>query len=88
MISNTLIRAWVWLLVLSIGSTGAAIAITTGNGVTLAGCLILGLAWAKARIILADYLGLAQAPFWRRGFNLVLDLFILVALGLFLIPIL
>ncbi|MBV1863050.1 MAG: hypothetical protein KUG74_01320 [Rhodobacteraceae bacterium] len=70
------------------GSTGAAIAITTGNWVTLAGCLILVFAWAKARIILADYLGLAQAPFWRRGFNLVLGLFILVALGLFLIPML
>ena len=88
MTSDKLIRAWIWLLVLSIGSTGAAMAITTGNGITLAGCLILAFAWAKARIILADYLGLAQAPFWRRGFNLVLGLFILVAVGLFLIPML
>ena len=83
---DKLIRAWVWLLALSIGSTGAAFAVSTHSGVTVAGCLILALSWAKARIILADYLGLANAPFWRRGFNLVLTLFTLTAMGLFLIP--
>ena len=48
--------------------------------------IILTLAWLKARVILGRYLGLAAAPFWRRGFNLSLALFCLLLLGLYLVP--
>ncbi|MBC7153389.1 MAG: nitric oxide reductase F protein [Rhodobacteraceae bacterium] len=51
-----------------------------------AGALILALAWLKARVILARYLGLAAAPFWRRGFEVALALFCLLLLGLYLAP--
>jgi hypothetical protein len=37
-------------------------------------------------VILARYLGLAAAPFWRRGFEVALALFCLLLLGLYLAP--
>lgn len=83
---DTIIRAWLWLLALSIGSTVAALVVNSGTQATIAGSIILLLAWAKSRIILAQYLGLAQAPAIKRGFNMVMTLFMLTALGLFLIP--
>ncbi len=39
---------------------------------------ILAIAYGKARIILRDYLGLAKAPGWSRGFALVLGVYILL----------
>ncbi|MGO4908060.1 hypothetical protein ACEN2J_06955 [Pseudorhodobacter sp. W20_MBD10_FR17] len=45
--------------------------------------VILLLAWAKARIIAARYLGLAQAPTYLRGFSLVLALFMAGLLGIY-----
>jgi hypothetical protein len=86
---DTITRAWIWLVALSLGSTAIAATVSAGQvsglGVTLAGSAILALAWAKARIILARYLGLAQAPFWHRGFSVVLGLYCIILLGLYLI---
>lgn len=86
----TLTRAWIWLVALSLGSTALSVAVasgaTGGRLATAAGAAILALAWAKARLILTRYLGLAEAPFWRRGFEIVLGLYALGMLGLYLIP--
>ena len=38
------------------------------------------------RLILTRYLGLANAPFWRRGFDVTLGLFVLLLLALYLVP--
>lgn len=76
---DPLLRAWVALIALSLGSTALAALIARGDlagaATTGAGAAILGLAWAKARVILERYLGLAAAPFWRRGFSIVLALY-------------
>lgn len=47
--------------------------------------LVLLLSGLKARVILVDYLGLRQAPAWKRGFNAFLIAFLLLAYGLYLI---
>ncbi|WP_244512618.1 cytochrome C oxidase subunit IV family protein [Roseovarius nanhaiticus] len=83
---DILTRAWLTLIVLSGVSTLAAAAITAGYDARIAGAIVLFLALMKARLILSRYLGLADAPSWRRGFNLSLTLFMLGALGLYLIP--
>ncbi|MFX0542103.1 cytochrome C oxidase subunit IV family protein [Roseovarius sp. S4756] len=83
---DILTRAWLTLLILSGVSTVAAAAITAGYDARIAGGIVLFLALMKARVILSRYLGLSEAPSWRRGFNLSLTLFMLGALGLYLIP--
>ena len=50
------------------------------------GVLVLLFAWMKARVILARYLGLWQAPCWLSGFNWALGLFSLLLIALYLIP--
>jgi len=85
---DPLLRAWAALMALSLCSTLVA-AMVTGGGLggsasLAAGAAILALAWAKARVILARYLGLAQAPSWRQGFEIVLGLFALGLLVLYL----
>lgn len=83
-----LLHAWFTLIALSAGSTAIAVAqasgAISGGAVAAAGVAILGLAWGKARVILNAYLGLARAPFWQRGFGIVLGLYALLLLGLYL----
>lgn len=81
---DILSRAWLMLMVLSGGSAVVAALVGSGLDRRLAGTLIILLALFKARIILSRYLGLSQAPTWRRGFNLSLSLFCLMLLGLYL----
>ncbi|WP_243405111.1 cytochrome C oxidase subunit IV family protein [Pelagivirga sediminicola] len=81
-----LTRAWLALLGLSVLSTVAAAAISAGFDARVAGVIVMALALMKARLILSQYLGLADAPSWRRGFNAALIVFVLIALGLYLIP--
>lgn len=81
-------RAWLWLLALAAASTALALAIDagaiTGAAARAASAAILTLAWLKARVILSDYLGLRAAPSIRRGFDLVLALFMALLLALYL----
>lgn len=86
MIRDPLWRSWSLLLAYSLASTAAAFSIELGLIGPLAGFAILTLAYLKARIILADYLALATAPFWLRGFNFVIGLYMLLLLALYLIP--
>lgn len=83
MTRDPLLRAWAWLVALSIGSTIVALTVTRLQ-VTVAGVVILTLAWLKARVILARYLGLAGVPAIAFGFGLVLGLFMLACLALYL----
>ena len=79
-------RGWAWLLALSLLSTLAARLVTAGTDAPAVGALILVLAWLKARLILARYLGLAAAPFWGRGFGMVLAAYMIGLLVLYLMP--
>lgn len=72
-------RAWAILVALSAASTAIAVSGQAGTPATLA---ILVLAWAKARVILRHYLGLADAPGWSAGFSAALAGFMLLAMGL------
>ncbi len=85
---DTLTIAWIALIVLSGLSAATAVLVNSGFDVRVTGAVVLFLALMKARIILSRYLGLADAPSWRRGFNLSLSIFCLVLLGLYLIPVL
>lgn len=86
MTRDPLWRSWGLLLIFSLASTAAALSIEAGLIGPLAGVAILLLAHLKARIILAAYLGLSAAPFWLRGFNLVIGLYMLLLLALYLLP--
>lgn len=81
---DAILRAWVALLVLSALSTGLAALVPglSGIGLLVVQALVLGAAWAKARLILADFLELRAAPRWRRGFGFVLALYMLLLLAL------
>lgn len=72
-------KAWALLLALSAASTTLAASGLTGAALTLP---ILMLAGLKAHLILRDYLGLAVAPVWLRGFDLGLTFLILAFSGL------
>ena len=67
-------KAWATLLALSAASTALAASGTTGAALMLP---ILMFAGGKAHVILRDYLQLATAPAWLRGFDLGLALLIL-----------
>ncbi|RLJ59367.1 cytochrome c oxidase subunit IV [Litoreibacter meonggei] len=84
--SDALTRAWVVLIALSGLSAVVSTMMDRGFDTRIMGSVVLALALMKARIILSRYLGLADAPSWRRGFNLTLTLFCLLLLGLYLFP--
>ncbi len=87
MTGETLIKAWIALILLSIGSALLSLWQIPQEWKFVAGATILTLAWLKARVILLRYLGLAEAPFWARGFGISLALFCLLLLGLYLVPV-
>lgn len=86
MLRDRLWRSWIWLLVWSLASTAIAVAITQDLAGASAGAAILLLAYLKARLILARYLGLAEAPSWFSGFKLAIGGYMLLLLLLYLIP--
>lgn len=67
-------KAWATLLALSAASTALAASGLVGPALALP---VLTLAGLKAHVILKDYLRLATAPAWLRGFDLGLTLLIL-----------
>lgn len=86
MLQDRLWRSWIWLLLLCLTSTAVALSVTAGIAGPLAGAVILFLAYMKARLILARYLGLAEAPTWYRGFKLAIGGYMLLLLALYLSP--
>lgn len=86
-IPAALFRAWGILIVLSLGSTVLSMIALPGLWMAVAGVSILVLAWIKARIVLAGYMGLVRAPAWQRGFDICLGLFAVMLVGLYLVPV-
>ncbi|MFD3191509.1 nitric oxide reductase F protein [Sedimentitalea sp. HM32M-2] len=86
MTPRALISGWLALLAFSFGSTVISLWTIPAHWQALAGAAILVLAWLKARVILGRYLGLANAPFWARGFGISLAVFCCLLLVLYLIP--
>jgi len=86
MTHKTLHIALISLIGLSLASTLLSFPAFSSHWSTASGIAVLLLAWQKARIILAQYLGLAAAPRWQRGFNLALGAVFLTFLALYLVP--
>jgi Zn-dependent protease len=80
--------AWLSLIGLSIASTALSFPVLSTYWPTATGLSVLLFAWLKARIILAEYLGLAAAPRWQRGFNHALGALCLTFSALYLAPLL
>lgn len=79
-----LARAWVILVALSLVTTVfAGVLPDAGPGFVVT---VLFLSGWKSRVILSDYLGLRDAPTFRRGFTLVLSAFLALALLLYSLP--
>ncbi|WP_348774530.1 cytochrome C oxidase subunit IV family protein [Ruegeria atlantica] len=78
---NSLLRAWLTLLALSLVSALLTM-LPILPELLSAGILILAL--IKARVILALYLDLAKSQVWLRGFTAVLTGFVLVIFSLYL----
>lgn len=82
---DPLLRAWLVLLALSGVSTAIAARLPgLADMPRLIGVAVLLAAGIKARTILLHYLGLAQAPAWRRAFTALLVLLLALLLALFL----
>ena len=88
LLSDPLIRAWAWLVGLGLATTAAAEGIGAGLAVPVLGTGLLAVAFVKARLILARYLGLDAAPAWRRGFEAAIGAFLVLLAGLYLVPVL
>lgn len=84
-LDDPLWRAWGFLLALGAATTLAA-ALGGQVAAPVLGAVLLALAWAKARVILARYLALDRAPAWRRSFSGVIAAFLLLLYGIYLIP--
>jgi len=83
--THVLLRAWLILIGLSVASALVAHGLSGVVDRRLVGALILLLAFVKSRVILTWYLGLSQAPSWRRGFQVVLGLYCCVLFGFYLL---
>ena len=84
MAARSLLKAWVALVALSVCTAllSAAHASQSGHRIMIAAGL-LTLAGIKARVILADYLGLRTSPFWSRAFGFTLGLFLVTAFAFY-----
>lgn len=81
-----LLRAWIWLIALSLLATALALGQHALPPVAAkpAGLAILLISGVKAEIILSDYLDLRAAPQILRGFRAGLGAFLAVAAALYL----
>lgn len=80
---NRLARAWLVLIAFS----AASALLTTGIlplSSRIAGLCLLTLACAKARVILADYLGLRVSAAWLSGFTTVIAIYVAALAAFFL----
>jgi len=87
MIRDPLLRAFLALLALSLATTGLAALLDAGWAGPALGAAVLTLGFLKMRLILRRYLGLAGAPSFRGGVDLVLALLLALMFGLYLIPV-
>ncbi|HFQ14760.1 MAG TPA: hypothetical protein ENK41_00275 [Rhodobacteraceae bacterium] len=73
---------WLWALSL----TTTLLARFAPGGSPWVSLAFLGLAGWKARHILNGYLGLGPSRVWRRAFNALVTVFLMLAAGIYLLP--
>lgn len=74
-------KAWAVLLALSLAT--AAMTLASFSSAAVMGGALLALSGLKARTILTEYLELKHSKFWRRLFDLVIGLFLMIAFVLY-----
>ncbi len=82
--TSILTRAWLFLIILSTTTTAFAGVLPEAGPVFVV--VVLVLAGLKAQVVLSDYLGLRDAPTFRRGFALILVGFLGLSLLLYALP--
>lgn len=80
---RTLIGAWAGLVALSAATTATTMLDVSQDVRWAVAAMVLGLAGAKARLILGRYLGLRQSRFWTHVFDAAIALFLAIAFVLF-----
>jgi uncharacterized membrane protein YjjP (DUF1212 family) len=86
--TRPLLRAWLWLVAFGVATSLVAALAGTGRWHPALAAVVLALAGLKAVQILRHYLGLAAVPNWRRGFETVIGLYLVLLFGLYLVPLL
>lgn len=74
-------KAWAVLLALSLAT--AAMTLASFSSAAVMGGALLALSGLKARTILTEYLELKHSKFWRRLFDFVIGLFLMIAFVLY-----
>ncbi len=77
-------RTLAWLVALSLTTT--LLARFAPGGVIWVSLAFLLLSAIKARFILGGYLDLDASRFWLRGFSVFIGVFLMLAAGLYLLP--
>ncbi len=83
--ARDLVKAWMALIALSLGTVLVASDTVSAHGGMIAGAAVLVLGGLKARVILGRYLGLSGSRFWTRTFDLAIGLFLALAFALYAI---
>jgi nitric oxide reductase NorF protein len=78
-----LIKAWLTLVALSVGTVLLTMAGFSGQGRHLVAGGVLLLAGIKAHVILTRYLGLARSRFWTHVFDSAIGAFLLLSFALY-----
>jgi hypothetical protein len=78
-----LIKAWLALVVLSVGTVLLTMTGASGHGQYVAAGGVLLLAGMKAHVILTRYLGLAGSRFWTQAFDAVIGGFLVLSFALY-----
>ncbi len=78
------VKTLLWLWGLSLTTT--ALARFAPGGTLWVSLAFLALSGAKARLVLAGYLGLAASRFWLGGFTAFVGVFLALAAGAYLLP--
>ena len=71
------------LVVLGLATLALTFVPASGKQLAMIAAGFLGLSGLKARVILRHYLGLKYSQFWTRAFDLILGLFLVLALSIF-----
>jgi nitric oxide reductase NorF protein len=79
--SAYLIKAWLTLVALSVGTVVLTMPGVSGTLLVAGGVLLL--AGIKAHVILTRYLGLVRSRFWTHAFDFAIAAFLLLSFSLY-----
>jgi nitric oxide reductase NorF protein len=81
--SAYLIKAWLTLVALSVGTVVLTMPGVSSYGTLVVAGGVLALAGIKAHVILTRYLGLVRSRFWTHAFDFAIAAFLLLSFSLY-----